>query len=1141
MMKRTIFFLFMFLSVCVFSQTKRNGISYQAMILNPNSIELPGIDYQNAPMVNKPICLKFEIYDEYNHLEFAENMQVTTDSYGMVNVVIGTGQPLSFNQFSDIEWTANSKILKVYVDVLASCMSYDLISSQELTAVPFALYSPASDIPGPQGDSAYKVWLDSGKEGNEQVFLESLIGPDGLDGKSAYDIWLENENEGTEAEFLESLVGNDGALGQSAYQLWLLLGNEGTEQDFINSLKGTNGENGKDALLDLPNGNEDGDILQWVWNTDRWIYVIVKPDDTGIVLTSSAATRNQTICELNPIDTITYAFTGTVSNVVVSGLPNGVNYQLNNSILSISGSPTIDVSTQTTFQYIVSVSNGTKTLNASGNIIINPQASITLKSGDLTQSSCLNQAISPVIFSIDNPSPNATATGLPSGVTAVVAGNEVTIQGTPSSAITNGSVFNYVITTQSTSCELAQITGSLSFADCTSCIPTGGAGSDATICNGQSYTLMGSASNYTHLLWSSSGTGSFNNAATINPIYTPSVADYNSGGATLSLTISNTSCTTSQTLQDSMYLTITNCSSITLELQNNPEAYLFAYDLKFGATVVVDNMQKVANVGLCYNTTGGPTVSDSKVSQNYTNSGFWINSPHKFELTLSGVPVSKLYVRAFATSIGGDVFYGDQIEVTNYDPNRNQIYNFTEVSGNFSPNNYTIETTSDIHFVNITTLSNINWDFGTSVPHYSNIVGANFPNLTTVTGNIIVSNEKSLRAFNAPKLKIVKKYLEFDYTSLESIYLPELESISEYAGDYNYIYQPDYDRPNFISNNPSLVTINLNKLKNYFSTFYIFNNPKINQLKFPALGSSSIPTSNQIHSLRIYSNNLLEKLVFSGTSTLTARIYIYSNPALTSVEFPDLVNGENSSFFIYNNSQLSSLQLTNTTALREIQVYDNFELSTFNLPNITTVHSLYNITNNDNLTSLSAPKLAITGTTQYLGNSFKIDGNALLSDLDFSGLEKVYGNLTVTSNPQLNMNEFICPFFIYENDGFDCSFGTISVSGNLNNTYCFQDESLLDPRVITTTAVSWISSVQAVSGGTITAPSKMISRGCVWSTTQTPTLADNVNYSENGNLNGTFTSYMYNLTPGTTYYVRSYGTDCDGTYYGDTKSFTTSL
>lgn len=1108
-MKYKVLSLILLVTALSFGQTKRNGISYQAMILNTKSTELPGVDLSNNPLANTNVCLKFEIIDHTNAIEYSEELKTSTDPFGMVNVVIGTGVPTGFNNFENINWSAESKEIKVYADISGNCFSFKLIGTQALTSVPFALYSPASDIPGPQGDSAYKVWLDQENEGTEEDFINSLRGPRGPSGS-----------------------------GDSAYEIWLSLGNEGTEQDFINSLKGANGADGTGggALLDLPDGEVDGDILQWVWNTDKWVYVIVKPDDSGIILTSGAGSRNQTVCELKPINTITYAFTGTVNNVVVTGLPSGVSYQVADNILNISGTPSIDVGEQSTYQYVISLSNGTKTINATGNIIINPQATISLKTGDLTQSSCLGQPINPIEFSIDNPSPNVEATGLPDGITAVVTGDIVTLQGTPSAAITNGSVFNYTLSTQSTSCDVAQISGSMSFADCTNCIPLGSAGSDATICNGDTYTLTGSASNYTDILWTTSGTGTFNNPNTTNPIYTPTIADFNSGGVTLSLTISNTSCTTSQTIVDSMALDITNCSSITLELQNNDEAYLFAYDLTFGAKVVTDNMQKVANVGLCYNTTGGPTVNDSKVSQNYINSGFWISDEKTFTMNLSGVPVSKIYVRAFATSIGGDVFYGDQIEVDNYDPNRNQIYNFTETSGDFSPNNYTINTSSDIHFVNITTLNKINWDYGSSVPNYSNILAVNFPNLEKVNENIRVINEKSLVAFNAPKLKEVGRGLQFKATSLKDIYLPELVLTNQLRNFRTY-FTEDGDFNNFILNNSLLENINLSKLENYAAEFRVYNNPKITRLNFSSL-DNSVGSSNYKNLLRIYNNDLLDEIIFSATD-LEFSLKIHNNPALTNIDFPNAGVMTNSYIEIHDNAILTSIQIPNATEITTLSIYSNPELQNLSFHAIEKVHSNLRIDNNDKLTSLSAPSLLLTGTNQYLNNSFKIDGNALLDNLDFTNLEKVYGNLQVTNNAQLNLSEFNCPIFIYENDGFDCSFGTLTISGNLDNTYCFQDPSLLTPVSVTTATIVDLTSVQATSGGVITAPSNMISRGCVWSTTQTPTLEDNENFSLNGNMNGTFTSYLYDLQPSTLYYVRAYGVDCNGTHYGDIKTFTT--
>jgi hypothetical protein len=55
-MKR-ILILLLFVSSLGFSQN--SGITYQAVIYNPNGEELPGIDNSYAPLTNREICLQF--------------------------------------------------------------------------------------------------------------------------------------------------------------------------------------------------------------------------------------------------------------------------------------------------------------------------------------------------------------------------------------------------------------------------------------------------------------------------------------------------------------------------------------------------------------------------------------------------------------------------------------------------------------------------------------------------------------------------------------------------------------------------------------------------------------------------------------------------------------------------------------------------------------------------------------------------------------------------------------------------------------------------------------------------------------------------------------------------------------------------
>ncbi|MBN3034729.1 MAG: T9SS type A sorting domain-containing protein [Bacteroidales bacterium] len=78
------------------------------------------------------------------------------------------------------------------------------------------------------------------------------------------------------------------------------------------------------------------------------------------------------------------------------------------------------------------------------------------------------------------------------------------------------------------------------------------AGDDAVICEGSDYQCMGTATNYNSVEWSTSGTGTFDNTAILEPLYTPSTDDILNGSVTLTLTAIGASVT----VNDDMDLTI---------------------------------------------------------------------------------------------------------------------------------------------------------------------------------------------------------------------------------------------------------------------------------------------------------------------------------------------------------------------------------------------------------------------------------------------------------------------------------------------------------------------------------------------------------------------------------------------------------
>jgi uncharacterized protein (TIGR02145 family) len=101
---------------------------------------------------------------------------------------------------------------------------------------------------------------------------------------------------------------------------------------------------------------------------------------------------------------------------------------------------------------------------------------------------------------------------------------------------------------------------------------------------------------------------------------------------------------------------------------------------------------------------------------------------------------------------------------------------------------------------------------------------------------------------------------------------------------------------------------------------------------------------------------------------------------------------------------------------------------------------------------------------------------------------------------------------------------------------CIQNNSLLTVATgqvlnITTTTATCAGNVTGDGGAAVTA------RGVCWSTTQNPTTANSK--TTDGTGLGTYTSNITGLSPNTSYYVRAYATNSEGTAYGEQKLFTT--
>ena len=920
--------------------SQRPGISYQALILKPEQ-QLPGYNNSDVPLNDSDICLQFSITNANGAIDYQESQQLRTDRFGMINTIIGRGQ-IQQGGWQTIEWGESIKFLRVDVNFDGLCANYTLLTIEELTAVPYALNAVGSNEPGPRGDSAYQVWLDNGNLGSEEDFFKTLQGESGpsayqvwLDngnlgteedflaslqgenGDSAYQAWLALGNEGTEEEFIESLQGDQGESGTSAYQEWIGLGNEGSPEDFMASLQGINGDSGlsayqswlnlgntgteedfidslqgEDASANLPDGNNTGDQLYWIWDGTTWVKQIINGVGNSIQLISSVNSTNQIVCEFSSINQIRYALSGTSTNVSVNGLPSGVNSRIVNDTLYIEGSSTLDITEQTKFIYLIQ-SLGSDGTQKSGSITLNPSSTVTLTSGTLSQNSCLGQAISPVEFTLSGSAPNANVSGLPLGVSASISGNTVTISGTPSASIADGSIFDYRVQSFSESCDPVTVIGQLIVSDCSSCDPNANAGSNGIVCFGNSFSPGSSASNYTSLLWTTSGGGYFDNPLSPTPTYFPNSADQSAGTVILTITAQNTNCVTPQSIISSVTLSVVDCGSVSATLINNDICRVFNNSLTFGAEISTPNIGAIIAAGICYNTSGFPTIADTNVRLANSGTGDWAASPPTFEASLTNLPLNvPIYVRTYCETINGDIIYGDQIDVVSTNPNLNHIFNFTTVSGNFNINNYPVTVISELTFKRISKLNSFSWT-STGI-ETRDITKINFPVLDTIVGNFRLINEFSIETLNAPELIKIGGYLELNNTSMENLILPKLIESSYFN----------------VRTNSSLDSLNLNKFQKTTNSGYSRGIAIISN----GLEHIKMPSLKETNRIEISNNNVLSTIRFDSLVKTNNLFQVYRNVLLTRLAAPQIFETgsdgiRSQSLSIYENHLLSSIEV----------------------------------------------------------------------------------------------------------------------------------------------------------------------------------------------------------------------------------------
>lgn len=146
--KHLLLILISITSLSSYAQTSKKTLNYQAVILDPNAIDIPGASISGQPLSKGNVCLRFSLLNTAGGVDYEETQQATTDEFGLVSLTIGTGTPSSgtsiYKSFESIVWNANVKSLKVSVSY-DGCSSFKQVSTQALNYTPYALYAEAVD------------------------------------------------------------------------------------------------------------------------------------------------------------------------------------------------------------------------------------------------------------------------------------------------------------------------------------------------------------------------------------------------------------------------------------------------------------------------------------------------------------------------------------------------------------------------------------------------------------------------------------------------------------------------------------------------------------------------------------------------------------------------------------------------------------------------------------------------------------------------------------------------------------------------------------------------------------------------------------------------------------------------------------
>ena len=146
----------MCIGISFLSFGQKKGINYQAVILDPNPLDIPGNQITGQPFQKGKVAIKFTISSAIG-VDYTEIQQTETDEFGLINLTIGlapTNGSLSSNSSSETGAkysTFDAIVWDEYIKNLAVSVSFNNgktfteVSNQKLSYAAYALYAESVD------------------------------------------------------------------------------------------------------------------------------------------------------------------------------------------------------------------------------------------------------------------------------------------------------------------------------------------------------------------------------------------------------------------------------------------------------------------------------------------------------------------------------------------------------------------------------------------------------------------------------------------------------------------------------------------------------------------------------------------------------------------------------------------------------------------------------------------------------------------------------------------------------------------------------------------------------------------------------------------------------------------------------------